>query len=560
MDGYDPAPLLELYKNRIDSFFPQEFDRFEHYQGLLKQSPKERQILVDSLDAEEARRDGLRDGIASLDAETAAVTARVAEARRDLEAHREALAAAKSQIQQLSALRQPAHRDLTHVQYLVDRNHAALDARNVSGILAEKLPVTLPQAAPAAARKPAVPTGASVAATARAASRAKQPPVPHRKPSPSHPPSPASSSATINSKATKVVELENRLTFETRRAEGVLARFDEQMAQLQATLARGRTSSSSTLAVDKNEVEALVTDTNHVEQQVYLAVTELLKLRSKIAKTQREEFEELDRTRQAKAYFDAAEHVVATRLTEEVAAVTARLHDDVARAEADFAARCVEADARFEAVVAAGEEELSEARRAKAAATVRRLESELEAADSKVNKLHKRFMLELEGFDSDATILRQRLKRAMVQRKRAADRRHSASVAGSHKPVAAFAATYPPPRGADHGVKSPSSRPRPRPSWSPGSAAASIMSDLRLQQHHQQNYQHHRGGGGSSSEALLRDDAVNNDFDLRLLDLDFDLDLLHAPPPYEYSHGHHLPTVSFSPLPSPEHGKRGAVP
>jgi hypothetical protein len=170
-------------------------------------------------------------------------------------------------------------------------------------------------------------------------------------------------------------------------------------------------------------------------------------------------------------------------------------------------------------------------------------------------------MLELEGFDSDATILRQRLKRAMVQRKRAADRRHSASVAGSHKPVAAFAATYPPPRGADHGVKSPSSRPRLRPSWSPGSAAASIMSDLRLQQHHQQNCQHHRsgGGGGSSSEALLRDDAMN-DFDLRLLDLDFDLDLLHAPPPYEYSHGHHLPTVSFSPLPSPEHGKRGAVP
>ena len=555
------APLLDLYRNRLNFFFPGEIVRFEYFETLLKQSPKERYILVDSIDAEKSRKDGLVECLAVLDAEAVVVTASLTAARGELEAHGEAFSVAQGQIQRLSTLPQPAQRDLSHVQYLVDRNHhTASDVRNVSGILAEKLPLAPPPALPV--KKNAVPT------TARAI---KRPPI---RPS-SHSPSPAASSTNISSKTSELVNIEHRLTFETARAHGALGRFDDKMADLQATMARGRASSSSMLDVDKNEVEQLITETTHLEQQCYLAVTELLKLRSKITKTQREEFEALDALALTKAHFDAQERAVAARLEAETKDVTSRLHTQVECAEADFAARCAEADARFDAAVAAGQEALSEGRRAKAAATATRLESELEAANAKVRgqpiqtvsypqlsptlprsqlilanakvrKLHKRFMLELEGFDSEASILRQRLKKAVMQRKRATDRRRTATATTtatatatttSNAHTAVFAATYPPPRGAaarratsTHTSSPGSSQGSAGDCWwhSPsharrgaavGSAAATLIGDLR------------RPGHGSAGGAHHDDEGLS-DFDLRLLDLDLDFELLPAPPPY----------------------------
>lgn len=198
--------------------------------------------------------------------------------------------------------------------------------------------------------------------------------------------------------------LEKELTLETRvvndlkkaihrcldaveaRAQSHTEAFDADTAQLRAA-ARG-----------------LVDEAMRVDLQSYHTVTELLSLRLKIMRIQREELEDSERLEREIEYYSARETAVHMQLNNEVTEMNRRCERDMADSMREYQAQLQALsaeEARLEQRAGAAAEEQGGASED--------LAQELAAAKTRYEKLRRRNQLEMEGFSAESTALRQRL-------------------------------------------------------------------------------------------------------------------------------------------------------
>ena len=93
---------------------------------------------------------------------------------------------------------------------------------------------------------------------------------------------------------------------------------------------------SQSLEKSKEEASVLIDEVDKLDYQGYLAVAELLDLRLKIMKAQREEIEELAQLRADKEYFSHREKSMREQLISDMALMKKRLRAEATNSTKDF--------------------------------------------------------------------------------------------------------------------------------------------------------------------------------------------------------------------------------
>ena len=104
-----------------------------------------------------------------------------------------------------------------------------------------------------------------------------------------------------------IIQLENKLEEETRRVQSVVNDLSLALKEVDEGSARLDIAVTERLEVKRREAADLVNEVDKLDYQGFLSVAELLRLRMKITRAQREEVEELERLQSDKVFFAAKE-------------------------------------------------------------------------------------------------------------------------------------------------------------------------------------------------------------------------------------------------------------
>ena len=360
----------EFYKGRMAAFGV-ERDIFKQYVKVI--SPNKGELHL--LDWE--YRAGLENASAAINAKESEASnldravKEITHKKHELKSLRAQQDNRIAQIQRLSELSHPVERDTT---YLVPDRFASTDAMNLySGVLV---------------------------ANSQAVNRHESTDKNTKK---------KSAKVIKTLRTTEIMKLEAKLEEETRKLKGTKSELD--MALKEVNLGSKALDAIVAQSLDKSKEEAgaLIEEVDKLDYQGYLAVAELLHLRLKIMKAQREEIEELAQLRADKEYFSHREKNMREQLISDMALMKKRLRAEATNSTKDFHDQYINMEAllhKLKKRAATLEEEVL-----KHEGSSDHLKQAAEHAKLRYSKLRTRHALEMEGFHNEAKMLRASLKK-----------------------------------------------------------------------------------------------------------------------------------------------------
>lgn len=157
----------------------------------------------------------------------------------------------------------------------------------------------------------------------------------------------------------------------------------------------------------REQAERLISETDRLDYECYLAVSELLKLRLKIMAAQREEVEELEKLQHDKRVFLSRENQTKNQLINEMQLMKKRLKMELATSTDDFRHQLESLQRRIEAMYA--KRKKTEEEILQASGNTEKYTRALTAAKDRYEKLKSRNALEMEGYNNEAIQLRKKL-------------------------------------------------------------------------------------------------------------------------------------------------------
>jgi|MDTB01.1.fsa_nt_gb hypothetical protein len=359
----------EFYKGRMAAFGI-ERDIFKQYVHMV--SPNKGELHL--LDWE--YRAGLENASAAINAKENEAsnldraTKEITHKKHELKSLRAQQENRIAQIQRLSELSHPVERDTT---YLVPDRFASTEAMNLySGVLVANTHAVNSQDNTATAQK-------------------------------------KSSKMIKTLRTTEIMHLEAKIEEETRKIKGKKSELDMALKEVNLGSSALDTIVAQSLEKSKEEASALISEVDKLDYQGYLAVAELLHLRLKIMKAQREEIEELAQLRADKEYFSHRERNMREQLISDMALMKKRLRAEATNSTKDFHEQFVHLEALLHKLKKRGavlEEDVH-----KHEGSSDQLKQAAEHAKNRYMKLRTRHSLEMEGFHNEAKMLKGQLKK-----------------------------------------------------------------------------------------------------------------------------------------------------
>ncbi len=210
-------------------------------------------------------------------------------------------------------------------------------------------------------------------------------------------------------RTTDIMQLEHKLEEETRKLNAGRNELDLALKEVSLGTKALDAVVMQSLEHSRHDAAALVDEVDKLDVQGFLAVSELLHLRLKIMKAQREEIEELAQLRADKEYFASKEKEMRHQLLTDMNLMKKRLRAEAANSTKDFHAQYVSLDhllAKLKKRNKALSEELE-----KHDGSAEKLERIQETAKQRYVKLRTRHALEMEGYHNEAKMLKDRLRK-----------------------------------------------------------------------------------------------------------------------------------------------------
>lgn len=330
---------IKFYNERIKNF-ANERQRFAHYVTLIK--PNARELHTLEWELKKKGDDGtFTSGISSEEKVVASAEVQEFEAtfrkvsqdifdnKSELDELLRALAVKRGQIEQMQKLPQPVQRDVTYMfddkySYRVTNGHPTLPsvpAQPKSSLMkiafglktVETITRTMP---------PAPPTGTT-----------------------------SQNSASIGKlKTGEVVKRETEVRKETDRIIDSLNVFQDHMAEAKEFIGQTLQQANMTIGEEREETKRLIEECDSLDNQCFLSVSELLKLRAKMMVAQREEFEELDNINREKVQCSAKEVRVMEKLRRGITGMRENVREEMNEMEEEFGMKRDELEAKIEKV------------------------------------------------------------------------------------------------------------------------------------------------------------------------------------------------------------------
>lgn len=295
--------------------------------------------------------------------------------------------ARRTQIERLSELSQPVQKDATYL--VMDRYLSRNDAMLQQGSDGPKrVPIGGAVAAEKAKEKERVPSSKLYAKQIRTAD---------------------------------IIQLENKLEEETRRVQFVVNDLSLALKEVDEGSARLDIAVTERLEVKRREAANLVNEVDKLDYQGFLSVAELLRLRMKITRAQREEVEELERLQSDKVFFAAKEQQMREQLLADMSLMKRRLRAEASAAHKDFQSQHEALDATL-LKLRKREAALSQQEK-NSGISYDRLQQTCAAAKERFDRLRRRCALEMEGYNTEARMLKTKLQQleAMYAKKKAVE-------------------------------------------------------------------------------------------------------------------------------------------
>ena len=206
-----------------------------------------------------------------------------------------------------------------------------------------------------------------------------------------------------------IVQLENKVEEETRRVMALVHDLTTSLKEVNEGSARLDIAVTQALEVRRNEAAELVKEVDRLDYQGYLSVAELLKLRLKIMKAQREEVEELERLHDDKVFFAAKEAAMREQLVTDMNLMKRRLRAEAAAANKDFQSQHEQLDETLKKLKRK-EWTLSQDQK-KSSSKYENREQLMVQAKDRYERLRRRNALEMEGYNNEAKFLKAKLQK-----------------------------------------------------------------------------------------------------------------------------------------------------
>jgi len=358
-----------FYRSRIASF-ENERRIFQEYIALITPSKGELHVL------DWEYRQGISNAAAAV-AERDRIEAELKRIRKDAALAREQIKtltktsdARRLQIESLSELSQPVQKDMTYLvsDRFLHRNADPLLV-GTNGLLPPK-PPTIPDTKP----KERVPSSKLYGKSLRTGD---------------------------------IVQLENKVEEETRRVTVLVHDLSTSLKEVNEGSARLDIAVTEALETRRKEAASLVKDVDRLDYQGFLSVAELLKLRLKIMKAQREEVEELERLHEDKIFFAQKEAQMREQLVADMSLMKRRLRTEASTAAKDFQSQHEVLD---ELIKKLKRREWSLTQDQKESGNKYEQQAALSnQAKERYERLRRRNSLEMEGYNNEAKLLKAKL-------------------------------------------------------------------------------------------------------------------------------------------------------
>lgn len=205
----------------------------------------------------------------------------------------------------------------------------------------------------------------------------------------------------------EVMKLEVSLANETRRLSSIINKFIIETAEVESGMKTLASSTKKSLEDDRKEVSKVIEENDSLDFKCYLSISELLRLRLQIMIVQREEVEELERLQANKQAFEKNEQQTRFQLTSDIEMMNARLEAELVASANEFESQMHSLDIQID--VAKHEEKTYVDEGSIVKGKITRLQNDLLKEQARVDKLRRRHLLEMEGYQTEAKNLRKRL-------------------------------------------------------------------------------------------------------------------------------------------------------
>lgn len=211
-----------------------------------------------------------------------------------------------------------------------------------------------------------------------------------------------------NVKTGDVASLERGINEESSKALLYIKQLNIAVKDAESAIARQRKLIiADSSKVVRQQAEKLISETDKLDYECYLAVSELLKLRLKIMAAQREEVEELEKLQHDKRVFLSRENQTKNQLINEMQLMKKRLKMELATSTDDFRHQLDSLQRRIDAMNA--KKKTTEEEIVQASGNTEKYARALTAARDRYEKLKSRNALEMEGYNTEAIQLRKKL-------------------------------------------------------------------------------------------------------------------------------------------------------
>jgi len=362
-----------FYDDRIKNF-DEERLKMTQYINLIKPNQRELHILQWEGRQQDENANILDHEILAYDEELQRINYKMDEARIELQNSSQKHIAQKVQIQRLNELSQPVQRDTT---YLFDDKYsytAPIDTKKKG-----KINTLLPSQK----NKDTKNEPSNVVPT-------------HLK-------------SFKQQKTGEIVRIEGKLNDETKKLKSKYHDFQTLVHSVEGSIFENKENSNRLLETSRYEASRLISDNDRLDHQCYLSVSELLKLRLRIMIAQREEVEELDKLNEEKIDCEKSEIFLRNQLISDIQELRDNLKKDLEGREIEFSGQIEEVSKKCEKLKKKKNLELSNKKNLRSTKIIEKLEIDVAYAQERYERLRRRNVLEMEGYNNEATMLRLRL-------------------------------------------------------------------------------------------------------------------------------------------------------
>ena len=416
---YDPNNSIQFYKARLE-LLPQTLSRFATLQELLIPNAKEASLLTREIGKHNEDLQRIQDLVDALDREVLQSSDDIRANKLQLDELETLKTSTQAQIDHKSHLPQPVRQD---VSYLFGSKSEKSPFR-VSGILKEKPP---PPPSPHHKSKRLNGMMATTTTTTTSSSSSHFSSIgrvtglningkSRSSTSLSLSPSSPVTNSPCRVKPAEIVQLETQLAIQTQHITDNLEMFHRRINDAEIGIHKTKDKAVSSVDLDHTELSLLVDENDHLDQQCFLAVSELFKVRVRMLSNQREEFEELDQLYREKCHFAGLEEEIIETLHHDIHEITQRLRKEIIKLEQECKEKELIIDQRKDKILA-NIELCTDEKRAAIQVTVDKLEEQRTLGEQRVIHLQERHALEMEGFYAEAHMLRKRWEKALKQQR-----------------------------------------------------------------------------------------------------------------------------------------------